>query len=126
MRDDDSMKKSQTSDDEQAGGRGDSRHRGARRRKRGANGAGPEMPFQMGNLMQMLPLLMAMGGGSMPGMNMAGTQIRMIMMAIEIWIDYLAAMQEFLECVLDRLAEFNDGGGLFGGGADGAEDGADW
>lgn len=79
------------------------------------------MPFQMGSFMQMLPLLMAMGGGN-PGGRMVGFQLRMVMLMIEIWIDYLASMQDFMERTLERLAEFG-AGDLHG---DDADDGDDW
>jgi hypothetical protein len=90
-------------------------------------GFGREMPFQMGNFMQMLPLLLAMGGGN-PAQGMAGMQVRIAMLMIEIWIDYLGSMMEFLERTLERLASLGDGGLLFGGGGDDEDDqdGDDW
>lgn len=75
----------------------------------------------MGSFMQMLPLLMAMGGGN-PGQRMMGFQLRIVMLMIEIWIDYLAAMQDFMERTLERLAEFSDGGDSHGDDADDADD----
>ena len=72
--------------------------------------------------MQMLPLLLAMGGGN-PGQRMLGTQLRVAMLMIEVWIDYLAAMQDFMERTLERLAGMSDGGFMCG---EEAEDGEDW
>ncbi|WP_152426872.1 hypothetical protein [Paramagnetospirillum caucaseum] len=76
----------------------------------------------MGTFMQMLPLLMAMGGSN-PGQRVAGFQLRLAMLMIEIWIDYLASMQDFMERTLERLADLADGGSLFG---DEPDDGEDW
>lgn len=74
--------------------------------------------------MQMLPLLLAMGGGMNPAQGMAGMQLRLAMLMVEIWIDYLASMMEFLERTLERLASLSDGF-QFGGG-DEDHDGDDW
>lgn len=79
------------------------------------------MPFQMGSFMQMLPLLMAMGGGN-PGGRMVGFQLKIVMLMIEIWIDYLASMQDFMERTLERLMEFSNGDSH----DDDADDGDDW
>lgn len=84
-------------------------------------------PFSNNQFMQMLPLLMAMGNGAMPGAGMAGTQIQLLMWMIETWLDYLASLQDVLERALERLQEMNLCGGWMGGDSDGdGEDGKEW
>ena len=106
-------------------GRGGSARDKARGRGGSGRGHGFVPPFPP-NLMQMLPLIMAMGGSGMPGMGMSNTQIQLMIWAIETWLDYLAAVQEVFERALDRLHEMNLGGGWMGGGDGGDEGGASW
>ena len=128
MRQEDRVKNARPSEDEgDAGERRNKHRRTSGRKRRSAEGRGFEMPFQMGTFMQMLPLLMAMGG-NMPGKRLAGMQLRIAMMMIEIWIDYLAAMQDFMEQTLKRLMDLGDGGFLFGeeDDDDADDDDAEW
>ena len=83
------------------------------------------MPFQMGSFMQMLPLLMAMGN-NMPGQKMISVQLRIAMMMVEIWIDYLSMMQEFMERTLKRLMTLSDGYSGFDEDDDDEDDESDW
>jgi hypothetical protein len=115
-----------------AGGAGDGdgesgRTKGRRRRPKGAGGFGPGAgfmpPFGPQQFMQMLPLMMAMGGGGMPGMGLANTQIQLVMWMVETWIDYLGSMQEVLERALERLHDMNLAGGWMPGGDGGDEGG---
>ena len=120
MRDDDSVERGSSKGDS---GRDSSMKKGPRKGRRGRSGFGREMPFQMGNFMQMLPLLLAMGGGGNPIQGMAGMQLRLAMLMVEIWIDYLASMMEFLERTLERLAALGDG---FQMGDEDDQDDEDW
>ncbi len=119
-----------------AGGSGDGddesgRAKGRRRHKGGGGGfgrgAGFMPPFPPQQFMQMLPLLMAMGGAGMPGMGLANTQIQLVMWMVETWIDYLSATQEVLERAMERLREMDVAGGWMSGGDGGGEgDGKEW
>ena len=80
--------------------------------------------FGPAQFMQMLPLMMAMGGG-MPGGGMANMQLQLMMWMVETWLDYLTAMQEVFERALDRLRDMQLCGGFMGGG-DQDEDGKEW
>lgn len=88
-------------------------------------GGNPFGGFNPGQLLQLLPLMMAMGGG-MPGAGMAHMQLRLLMWALETWLDYLSAMQEVFERALDRLRDMDMMGGFAGGGDDRGEGGKDW
>lgn len=101
------------------------RRRASGRKKRPDHGQGFEMPFQMGSFMQMLPLLMAMGN-NMPGQKMISVQLRIAMMMVEIWIDYLSMMQEFMERTLKRLMTLSDGYSGFDEDDDDEDDESDW
>jgi len=81
--------------------------------------------FGPAQFMQMLPLLMAMGGG-MPGGGMAKMQLQLLMWMVETWLDYLSAMQEVFERAFDRLRDMELCGGFMGGGGDQGEDGKEW
>ncbi len=124
MRNDDNSDSARASHDGDAGKASDDRRRASGRKRHGGRAQESEAPFQMGAFMQMLPLLMAMGG-AMPGQRMAGAQLRLLMLMVEIWIDYLAAMQEFMERTLDRLRGLSGGRFLFGD-DDEADGGTDW
>jgi hypothetical protein len=82
----------------------------------GGGGFGP------GQIMQLLPLILAMGGGRLGG-GMAGLQLQLLMWVLEVWLDYLSAMQEVCERALERLQDL-DLGGMFGNGQ--AENDEDW
>ncbi|BAE50752.1 hypothetical protein [Paramagnetospirillum magneticum] len=77
--------------------------------------------FGPAQFMQMLPLMMAMGGG-MPGGGMAKMQLQLMMWMVETWLDYLSAMQEVFERAFDRLREMELCGGFMGGGYQGEDD----
>ncbi|MBI3444519.1 MAG: hypothetical protein HY055_03980 [Magnetospirillum sp.] len=95
----------------------------SREKARNASGFGRGQGFAQGfgggfgggfgpaQIMQMLPLIMAMGGG-MPGGGVANFQLQLMMWAIETWLDYLTAMQEVFERALGRLREMNVCGGF--------------
>lgn len=101
----------------------------ARAKARKASGFGRGQAFGQGfgggfgggfgpaQFMQMLPLIMAMGGG-MPGGGVAGFQLQIMMWMIETWMDYLAAMQEVFERALGRLRDMSAGAGFMGGAED--------
>jgi len=93
----------------------------------GFGGGGPfGGGFGPAQFMQMLPLMMAMGGG-MPGAGMANMQLQLMMWMVETWLDYLSAMQEVFERALDRLRDMELCGGFMGGGGGGQdEDGKEW
>lgn len=102
-----------------------SRDGGGFGRAQGFGGAGPfGGGFGPAQFMQMLPLMMAMGGG-MPGGGMANMQLQMMMWMVETWLDYLSAMQEVFERALDRLRDMELCGGFMGGGGQ-DEDGKEW
>ncbi len=82
----------------------------------GGGGFGP------GQIMQLLPLILAMGGGRLGG-GMAGLQLQLLMWVLEVWLDYLSAMQEVCERALERLQDL-DLGGIFGNAQ--AESDEDW
>lgn len=52
---------------------------------------------------------------------MAGLQLQLMMLVMEVWLDYLTAMQEVGERALDRLRDL--GGGFAGRGHGGQDDG---
>ena len=81
--------------------------------------------FGPNQFLQLLPLLMAMGGG-MRGGGVGNLQLQLMMWMIETWLDYLAAMQEVFERALDRLRDMDVCGGLMGGAVDGDDDGKEW
>lgn len=69
----------------------------SRRRRRSS-------PFS-GEMLQMLPLMMAMSGGGMPGMNLFHLQMRLMLWMIETWMDYLSAVQEVFDRATAKLRE---------------------
>lgn len=92
-----------------------------RRRSRRASGGGDDAGQGFGGgfggafppgLMQLLPLLMAMGGGGgFPGAGAVNFQLKLLSWMLETWLDYLAAMQEVFERALDRLHDMQMMGG---------------
>jgi hypothetical protein len=80
------------------------RHGGNGSRRRRGNGEDQDNPFQMSALMQMLPLLLAMGG-KMRGPQMTGLRLQLFMLYIEILIDLLGTLQDFLQRTLGRLGD---------------------
>lgn len=84
---------------------------------------GSEMPLQMGAVVQMLPLLMAMNGGGVPGKNLLCLQLRLLSLSGEITLDWLAATQDFLRKALDHVDDLSDDCGC---GSDEAGDEGDW
>jgi uncharacterized membrane protein len=132
MRDDKQEKRADSESD--AGDESKKRNRrGGNTRKEGwserarayGQGFGGGNPFGGGfgpsQFMQMLPLMMAMGGG-MPGGGMVKMQLQLMMWMVETWLDYLSAMQEVFERAFDRLREMELCGGFMGGGDQGEDD----
>lgn len=132
MREDDREK---VGEDDASSGSGEKKRARRSRSYRNGGGFGPGFSqgmggnpfggFNPGQILQMLPLMMAMGGG-MPGAGMAQMQLRLMMWALETWLDYLSAMQEVFERALDRLRDMEVMGGFAGGGEEHGEGGKDW